>query len=118
VFGSLCYARILQQTKENSFKGHQNVFFIGFQRGTKEYVLLNIQSREIFVSRDVVFYEHVFPYQRVQDTSNETNNPKTNPNPLINGLDLKSISILTRSNLFGLFKIHLKWIKSRLNPFC
>jgi len=22
-----------------------------------------------------VFYEHVFPYQRVQDTSNETNSP-------------------------------------------
>jgi len=33
---------------------------------------LNIQSREIFVSRDVIFYEHVFPYQRVEDTSNET----------------------------------------------
>ena len=25
------------------------------------------------MSRDVVFYEHVFPYQKVQDTSNETN---------------------------------------------
>jgi len=36
---------------------------------------LNIQSREIFVSKDVVFYENVFPYQRVQDTSNETNSP-------------------------------------------
>jgi len=24
---------------------------------------------------DVVFYEHVFPYQRIQDTSNETNSP-------------------------------------------
>jgi len=39
---------------------------------------LNIQSRENFVSRDVVFYEHVFPYQRVQDTSNETNSPDVN----------------------------------------
>ena len=27
------------------------------------------------MSRDVVFYEHVFPYQRVQDTSSETNSP-------------------------------------------
>jgi len=27
------------------------------------------------VSRDVVFYEHVFPYQRVQYTSNETSSP-------------------------------------------
>jgi len=49
--------------------------FIGFPRVTKGYILLNIQSREIFVSRDVVFYEHLFPYQRVQDTSNETNSP-------------------------------------------
>jgi len=24
------------------------------------------------VFRDIVFYEHVFPYQRVEDTSNET----------------------------------------------
>jgi len=29
----------------------------------------NVQSREFFVSRDV-FYEHVFPYQRVEDNSN------------------------------------------------
>jgi len=30
-------------------------------------------------------------------------------------LDLKSISTLTRSNLFGFFPIYLNWIKSRLN---
>jgi len=30
------------------------------------------------VSRDVVFYEHVFPYQRVQDTNNETNSSDIN----------------------------------------
>ena len=48
------------------------------QGGDKRIYLLNIQSREIFVSRDVVFYEHVFPYQRVQDTSNETNSPDIN----------------------------------------
>ena len=27
------------------------------------------------MSRDVVFYENVFPHQRVQDTSSETNTP-------------------------------------------
>ena len=27
------------------------------------------------MSRDVVFYENVFPHERVQDTNNETNNP-------------------------------------------
>jgi len=29
----------------------------------------------MFVSKDVVFYEHVFVYQRVEDTSNEIDNP-------------------------------------------
>jgi len=45
------------------------------KKGTKGCVLLNIKSIEIFVSRDVVFYENIFPYQRIQDTSNETNSP-------------------------------------------
>ena len=54
---------LCQQIEENLIQEHQNVF------------LLVVQSREIFVSRDVVFYEHVFSYQRVQDTSNETNSP-------------------------------------------
>jgi len=49
--------------------------FISFKRRTKGYILLNIQLREFFVSRDVVFYEHVFSYQKVEDTSNETNSP-------------------------------------------
>ena len=33
---------------------------------------MNIQSREIFMYMDVVFNEHVFPYQRIENTSNET----------------------------------------------
>jgi len=46
--------------------------------------------------------------------------PKSNLDPIqiqINGLDLKSISTLTRSNIYvDFFKIHLKWIESRINP--
>jgi len=51
------------------------VFLLVLKRGQKDIFFLNIQSREIFVSRDVVFYEHVFLYQRVEDTSNETDRP-------------------------------------------
>jgi len=45
---------------------------------------LNIQSREIFVSRDVVFYEYVFPYQRVEDTINETYSPNIHDQNVFN----------------------------------
>jgi len=74
VFGSLCYFSTLSTNKRKSDPRVSKYVFIGFKMETKGYVLLNIQSKEIFMSRDVVFYEHVFPYQRIQDTSNETNN--------------------------------------------
>jgi len=62
--------------------------FIDFKRGKKGYILLNIQSREIFVSRDVIFYEHVFSYQRVEDTSNETDSSNIHDQNVLQKINL------------------------------
>jgi len=75
VFGSLCYTSTLSANKSKFDPKTPKCVFIGFKRGTKGYILLNIQSREFFVSRDVVFDEHVFPYKKIGDTSNETDSP-------------------------------------------
>jgi len=75
MFRSLCYFSTLPTNRKNFYPKASKYVFIGFKTWTKGYVLLNIQFREIFVSRDVVFYEHIFPYQKVEDTSNKMDSP-------------------------------------------
>ena len=52
--------------------------FYWFSKGDKRIYFVEYPIKRNFVSRDVVFYEHVFPYQIFQDTSNETNSPDIN----------------------------------------
>ena len=75
VFGFFCYVSTLSTNRRKFDPRASKCVLIDFKRGTKGYILLNIEPRDFFVFRDVVFYEHVFPYQRVQDISNETNSP-------------------------------------------
>lgn len=35
---------------------------LGYPLATKGYKLLNLSSRQFFISRDVVFQEHIFPF--------------------------------------------------------
>lgn len=62
VFGSLSFATTLiaHMTKLDS-RARNVFFFLGFKPGTEEYVLLDILNRNIFISMNVVFHEHIFP---------------------------------------------------------
>lgn len=54
-------------------KPHKNKFeprtfkcvFLGFSPGQKAYKLYSLDTKQIIISRDVVFYEYIFPFQSV-----------------------------------------------------
>lgn len=45
--------------------------FIGYPFGIKGYTLLDLETKKIFVSRKVVFYENIFPFKS-DDSINNT----------------------------------------------
>jgi hypothetical protein len=54
---------------------------LGSKAGVKGHILFDLHNKELFLSRDVIFFEHLFPYNNVSsDTSTHTPKPPT-PDP-------------------------------------
>lgn len=51
-----------KQEERSLTQGARKCVFLGFKPGTKGFQLYDLNSREVFVSRDTLFYEDVFPF--------------------------------------------------------
>ena len=65
-FGCLCFAVILKGSDKFSEKAEKCVL-IGYASGKKAYKLLSLENRSVLYSRDVKFYETVFPFKMSQN---------------------------------------------------
>ncbi|KAJ8868962.1 hypothetical protein PR048_030503 [Dryococelus australis] len=61
IFGCQVWAATLEIRKLSSRA--DECIFLGFQEGIKGYRLWRLSDKRIIVSRDVRFYEHVFPFK-------------------------------------------------------
>ncbi|CAJ2666297.1 unnamed protein product [Trifolium pratense] len=80
VFGCLAYATTLQTNRHKLDSRSRKCVSLGLKTGVKGHILFDLQSREVFISRDVVFFEHIFPfYTKNQHQIDQTNSATQSP---------------------------------------
>ncbi|KAJ0872693.1 putative RNA-directed DNA polymerase [Helianthus annuus] len=81
VFGCLCFHTVLNESDKLNSRAEKCVF-IGYSLEKKGYKLFSLDSRSIIFSRDVKFYETIFPFKEQSVFNNYNSNPIKDINAL------------------------------------
>ncbi|KAL9228263.1 hypothetical protein vseg_003863 [Gypsophila vaccaria] len=66
VFGSLCYVHNKERPKDKFGEKGRRCVFIGYPSTKKGWRVYDLKTGDVFDSRDVIFYEHVFPFSDIR----------------------------------------------------
>jgi len=70
-FGCLCYVATTKQGRDKFQSRATACTFVGYPHGKKGYKVMSLSDRRIYVSRDVVFHEHIFPFAQPQQSQSQ-----------------------------------------------
>jgi len=86
IFGCLCYAKARDRLNDKFASCSRKCVFVGYPYGKKGWKLYDLETKEIFVSRDVEFCEDTFPFSKTVEENLEANT--RNMTKGVSGLDV------------------------------